>query len=119
MKHAPREHQRVYLTFYLRVFEGEKFLGFLIDISREGLMFMSEMELEKDKVYGLCMKIPSSLEWKGKKDDDRFICFKAKCLYSKHDDVDKEFYTNGFEFSDLGEKENSIIRQMIEEIRLK
>jgi hypothetical protein len=29
MKRLPREHQRVILSFYLRVFEEKKFIGFL------------------------------------------------------------------------------------------
>jgi hypothetical protein len=61
MKHAPREHQRVYLTFYLRIFEGDKFIGFLIDISKDGLMVMSETPLEENREYNLRMKLPRHL----------------------------------------------------------
>jgi len=119
MKHSPREHQRVYISFYLRVFEDNKFLGFLIDISKDGFMIMSEFLLEKDKNYEMKMKLPSSLEWRDKKDKDRFVDLTAKCVWSKHDEVDKEFYLSGFEFTDLEEKTNSIIHQLIEELRIK
>ena len=76
-------------------------------------MVMSEFVLEEGKCYSLKMKIPSSMEWKGKNDTDRFIKFRARCKYSEHDEVDKEFYVNGFEFSELGEEENFIIRKLI------
>lgn len=120
MKHAPREHQRVYLTFYLRVFEeGKDFLGFLIDLSKDGLMIMSETPLVEDKFYQLKMKVPSSLEWKDKDDQDRYISFTAQCRWTKNDEVDKGFYLNGFEFTDLSEDSDSILRQLLEEYRIR
>lgn len=77
MKQIPRENQRVYLTFYLRIFEGEKFIGYMIDISNDGLMVMSDMPLEENKKYSLRMKLPSSAEWEGikyKGQEYRFPC---------------------------------------------
>jgi len=118
MKHTPREHQRAYLTFYLRVFEGDMFLGFIIDISRNGFMVMTENLLTIDKYYMIRMKVPSSLEWKGEKDIDRQIEFTARCCWSRHDDVDKEFYLSGFEFTDLEESDNEIIHRMIKEYKI-
>ena len=119
MKHAPREHQRVYLTFYLRVFEEDTFIGFLIDISQDGIMLMSEDLLSEGKFYQLTMKLPSSLDWKNKKDKDRHVKFTAQCKWSKHDEVDKEFYLSGFEFTELHEEDNSLIRKIIEEYRIR
>jgi c-di-GMP-binding flagellar brake protein YcgR len=119
MKHADREHQRVYLTFYLRIFDDEKFIGFLIDISKEGMMVMSEFPLETEKVYSIRMKIPSSFEWKGKNEPDRFINFSAKCEWTKHDDVEKEFYLSGFTFINLDDSENELIHAIIKEYKIK
>ncbi|MCP4129481.1 MAG: PilZ domain-containing protein [bacterium] len=119
MKHSPREHQRIYLTFYLRVFEGDEFLGFMIDISASGLMTMSEFPLKEGKFYLLKMKLPSSLEWKDKKDTDRYIEFTAECKWSKHDEVEKEFYLSGFEFTELHDQENVIIHELIKEFRMR
>lgn len=119
MKHAPREHQRIYLTFYLRVFEDDEFIGFLIDISKDGLMIMSEGPLQTNKFYKLKMKLPSTLDWKDGKDRDRVIEFIAQCRWTRHDEVDKEFYLSGFEFTELHEDDNRIIHILIEEFRLK
>jgi hypothetical protein len=55
----------MYLTFYLRVFEGEHFLGYLIDLSEEGIMIMSEHSLTEGAEYHLRMRLPSTLDWKG------------------------------------------------------
>ncbi len=119
MKHAPREHQRVYLTFYLRIFEGDKFIGFLIDISKEGIMVMSETPLVENMTYKLKMKLPPTFEWKGKKVEDRVVRFQADCRWSKHDEVDKEFYTSGLAFRDIPEEDNEIIHRVIKEYRIR
>ena len=118
MKHLPRDHQRAYITFYLRIFEAERFLGFVVDISKEGIKVLSEMPLDKEKNYSLKMKIPTSLEWKGRKDEDRYIDFTARCIWSKHDQVDKEFYISGFNFTRFDEEGNKIIHAMIEQYRI-
>ncbi len=119
MKHSPREHQRVYLTFYLRVFEGEKFIGFLVDISKEGFMLLSEFPLEEKKPYSFKMKLPTSLNWKNNKDEDRYIEFTATSIWSKHDEVEKEFYVSGFEITSIEEEDNQIIHKLIEEYRIR
>jgi len=119
MKHTPRKYQRIYLTFYLRVFEDDTFLGFVIDISKDGTMIMSEFPLQEGKDYNLRMKIPSSMEWGGRNDDDRYIHFRGSCKWSRRDeDVEKEFYISGMQFSNLGGEAGDIIQKMIEEYRI-
>lgn len=119
MKHAPREHQRVYLTFYLRIFEGDNFIGYLMDISKDGLMLITEKPIEENRVLNLKMKLPPTFEWKGKKVEDRLIQFRAECRWCRHDEVDKEFYLSGLSFSDLPQEDNEIIHKMIKEYRIR
>ena len=119
MKHIPRENQRVYLTFYLRIFEGDRFLGYMIDISNDGLMVMSDAPLEENKKYSLKMKLPSSADWEGGNIKDRCIDFHAECRWSKHDAVDRDFYLNGFSFSDLSQSDEKIIEKLIQDFRIK
>ena len=119
MKFKERENQRVYLTFYLRIFEGQKFLGYMIDISNNGLMVMSDYQLEEGKSYNLRMKLPSSAEWENDNIEDRCILFNAECRWSKHDDVDKEFYLSGFSFPDLSAEDGEIIGRLIHDFRIK
>jgi hypothetical protein len=118
MKHLPRDNQRAYITFYLRVFEGDKFLGFLIDLAQGGVKILSDFIMEKDKLYMLKMKLPSTLVWDGKMDADRSITITANCLWSKHDDVKKDFYISGFQFTGLLEEDNKIIHSLIEQYKI-
>lgn len=119
MKHAPREHQRVYLTFYLRIFEGDNFIGYLMDISKDGLMIISESPVEEKRTLNLKMKLPPTFEWKGKKVEDKLIQFRAECEWCRHDEVDKEFYLSGFAFKDLAEEDNEMIHKMIKEYKIR
>ena len=119
MKHTPRENQRVYLTFYLRIFDGDRFLGYMIDISHDGIMVMSDFILEEGKKYSLKMKLPSSAEWEGGNINDRCIDFNAECRWSKHDAIDREFYLSGFSFSDLSPEDEEIIHKLIQDFRIR
>jgi PilZ domain-containing protein len=119
MKHLPRENQRVYITFYLRVFEGDNFLGFLIDIAKNGLKLISDNPLQPEKFYQIRMNLPSTLEWDGKKIKDKQIQYTAECLWSKPDNNNSDFYVSGFKFTDLSEEENGIIYKLIHQYKLK
>jgi len=119
MKHTPRENQRVYLTFYLRIFDGDRFLGYMIDISHDGIMVMSDFILEEGKKYSLKMKLPSSAEWEGGNINDRCIDFHAECRWSKHDAIDREFYLSGFSFSNLSPEDEGIIQKLIQDFRIR
>jgi len=116
MKRPQREYQRVYLTFYLRIFEGSDFAGFLIDISREGMMVMAERPFPTDTDHTLRMKIPSAL---AEGDDDHFITFGALCKWCRQDELDKDVYLCGFQISDISDEDNLLIRKLIEEYRLR
>lgn len=118
MDHKPRAFQRVYLTFYLRMFVDEKFIGFLIDVSEDGIMLMSESLMQNNIEYELKLKLPSSLEWKNKISDKKFVLFKAKCVWSKPDDLDDDFYLSGYEFTDIDDTNKQIIHEIIEEYKL-
>ncbi len=118
MEHKQREYQRVYLTFYLRVFCKNKFVGFLIDVSQEGIMLMSESLIKEGKKYDFQLKLPSSVEWKSKSVNTNFINFTAKCKWSKNDETDSEFYISGYEFTIIDQKNKTIIQDIIEEYKL-
>lgn len=116
MKHPQREYQRVYLTFYLRVFEGDDFIGFLIDISREGLMVMSEKSFGAEQPHTLRMKIPASISGE---EDDHYVQFQAMCRWCRCDELDKDVYLCGFQIQDIPENENDLIKKLIDEYRLR
>ncbi len=119
MKNAERTHQRIYLTFYLRVFEDDTFLGFLMDISREGIMVMSEYPLEEGKEYDLRMKTPSCAKCKFNLYDQEFIDFRAVCRWSQPEGESRDFFLNGFQIIEITDGENQCIHYLIEEFKIK
>lgn len=119
MKHSVREHQRAYLTFYLRIFKGDNFLGFLIDISTNGFMLLTEFPLEEKELMFLRMKLPESLAWEGETSSDRFIEFTAETLWSKPDENRKDFFLTGFKIIDMTEEDNEVVHNMIKEFKIK
>lgn len=118
MKHLPREHQRAYITFYLRIFDKDKFIGFVIDIAAGGLKIISDFVLQEGASYTFQMKLPSSLEWEGKSDKIKFIEFSADCLWSKKDTTNDDFFISGFHFSNLDDEDNKIIHAMIKQYKI-
>ncbi len=116
METFKREHPRVYITFYLRVFDQDRFIGFAVDISDEGIKIISDYKLEVGKDYELEMMVPGSMKKKDTKPDKR-IRFTANCLWSKHDYVEKEFYISGFRFNKVENEDRILINKMIEQFR--
>lgn len=115
MKHKDRENRRMYLVFYLRVFEGDTFLGFVIDISTKGLMVMSESSIAVDRDYSLKIKLPADMK---KKEPDRYAEFSAKCKWSHPDEENSNFFLSGFEIGNLSAHDSALIEQTISEYRL-
>lgn len=92
----------------------------MLDFSRNGLKIISDKPASVDKAYILRMKVPTTLEWKGRKDKDRFIQFTALCKWSRNDDVDKEFYLNGFDIVEMhNEEDEQIIYALLKEYRIR
>lgn len=115
MKHAARENRRMYLMFYLRVFDDGEFLGFVIDISPKGMMVISEAAVKTDRVYKLRMKLPPDIKNSDKKN---FVELTAECRWSRPDDENTNFFLNGFELEDMGAGTRELIEKTINEYRL-
>lgn len=115
MKHAERENRRMYLMFYLRVFEEGEFLGFVIDISPRGMMIISESAIKTDRNYRLRMKLPPDIKDKEKKN---YVELDARCRWSRPDEDNTNFFLNGFELDDLGAETGALIEKTINEYRL-
>ncbi len=115
MTHPKREHQRVYFTFYLRVFDGPVFIGFIIDISSEGMMIMSEREMHTGKTYALSLKVPALVSGA----ESGYVTIKAQCQWCSQDDREKNLYLCGLRIRELPAKGNDLIRKLIETCRLR
>ncbi|MFH0975198.1 MAG: PilZ domain-containing protein [Spirochaetota bacterium] len=115
MKHPEREHQRVYFTFYLRIFEGSSLLGFLLDISLKGLMIMSEKELRTGKTYTLSVKVPPVIS----EDHGDYVKIQSECRWCRRDEKQKDTYLCGFQIEDIQGKGNNLVKKLIDEYRLR
>ncbi len=115
MKHSERGHKRMYLIFYLRIFEGDDFLGFVIDISQTGVMILSEAPMSQGRIYALRMKLPPDMRNSGNRE---YLEFNAACKWSRPDEDNKEFFLNGFEMENLSEHTRALIAKTIDSYRL-
>ncbi len=106
-----RKHKRRHLLYYLRVFDAAtgELLGHLVDITREGIMLISDKPFTKDKAYSLRMMLPK--EMNAQED----LVFDATCVWCKPD-VNPQFQTGGFRLGTISSVYAHIIETLIEEI---
>jgi len=103
-----RKHKRVNLIYYLEIHDNktDKPLGYLVDISPEGLMMISEEEISSGKEYYLKMILPESAYGK------KAISFKADSRWAKKD-VNPAFFASGYQIVDIGPVESETIATLI------
>lgn len=97
--------KRRHLVFYMRVFDRNtnELLGYLVDITPEGIMLMSEEPIETDTVFQLRMIFP--VEVSGRKQLD----FEAESVWCEKD----VFYDTGFQLLDVSQEQIEIIKYLI------
>ncbi|RPI87745.1 MAG: PilZ domain-containing protein [Chloroflexi bacterium] len=104
-----RKLKRRYLMFYSRIFDRRNgaLIGYLSDITTEGMMVISEVPLEKDIVHRFRMDLPEDIFGKGHMD------FEALCVWNRQD-VNPNFYISGFELKDLNDTDKNVIERIID-----
>ncbi len=110
-KHPPRHEKRRHLLFYLRVYEvgSEDVLGYLVDVSDDGLMLMSDKEIETDREYSLRVHLLDPVD--GKQD----LHLEARCLWCKHS-VNTDIFDAGFHVEKVEPDVLDTIRHVIDEL---
>jgi len=103
----------MFLTFYLRVFQGSAFLGFIVDISSKGMMLLSEAPLDEEKIYELSMKLPP-----GGAAESGSVEFTAYCKWSRPDNDNTSFYMSGFEIRDMDDASAAVVERLVNEYKL-
>lgn len=105
-----RRLKRRHLFFYLQVSDvkTKKLVGYIVDISPQGLRVVSEEVCKAGLVYDLRMKIPD------KTGQIKEINFKAKCVWAGLD-ANSDFYANGFELKNLSNDDVNSIEEIITE----
>lgn len=103
-----RRLKRRHLIYYLRVFDQSngQLVGHLVDITKEGLMLISEQPLSVNETYHFRMVLPSEILSKVE------LTFTATVVWCKKD-VNPDFYATGFSLSDIPTEDILIIESLI------
>jgi hypothetical protein len=105
-----RRFKRRYLMYYSRVYNRQtgEVLGYMVDLTPEGAMVISEEPIEVDKVFRLRMDLPEEIS------DKACLDFEAQSVWCKPD-IDPHFYGTGFRILNLPEEDINLIERMIQE----
>lgn len=106
-----RKSKRRFIMYYTRIFDRATgaILGYLIDLSPEGSMVVSEEPFTVQKRYRLRMDVPEEFETRACLD------FQAICVWSRTDMADPRFYESGFKLEDVSEEDIALIERIIRE----
>jgi hypothetical protein len=105
-----RKLKRWHLIYYLQVRNRHtnKAIGHLIDINREGMMLLSEVPIERDRIFHLQMTLPEEVvgltTWE----------FDAKSLWSKPD-LNPRLYTTGLHLLNVLPEDVGMIECLIDD----
>jgi hypothetical protein len=105
-----RKLERRHIMFYSRVFDRKtgQLLGYLGNITSEGIMLISETPMDVDVGIFLRIDLPDDMYAKP------VLNLKAKSVWCKPD-IDPKFYTTGFQLSEITEDDLKIIDQIIDD----
>ena len=96
--------------FYSRVFDRKtgQLLGYLGNLTPEGIMLISESPLEVNEEYTLRLDLPDDIY------HQPVLNLNANSVWCQID-IDPNFYTTGFQLRDISTGDLEIIRQIIED----
>ena len=105
-----RKFKRRYLMYYSRIFDRKNgsVIGYLVDLTPEGAMIISEEPIHPGEVFRLRMDLPEDIASKASLD------FQAKSVWCKPD-IDPHFFGTGFQIMDLQGEDIQLIERMIQE----
>lgn len=106
-----RKLARRHLIFYLRVFDNKTgdLLGYLADITTEGLMIMSEQPIPSNQAYELKIDVHSQLT------QEKSIVLTATSLWSKKS-LNPDIYDSGFAINELSTDAYRAVSHIIHEM---
>jgi PilZ domain-containing protein len=105
-----RSLPRKYLVIYSRVFDRKtgSVIGYLSDLTPEGAMIIGEQPVEPQSKYMLRVDLPEAAIF-----SQRHIDLEAEAMWCKPD-IDPNFYSTGFHFTNPSPENIIVIEQMIE-----
>jgi hypothetical protein len=94
--------------FYSRVFDRKngKMLGYLADMTIEGVMVISEDTIQTEDVYRLRIDLPEDLYGKA------YLNLEARSVWSKPD-VNPNFFMTGFQLQNPTPEDQEIMKRII------
>ena len=109
-----RIFKRRELIYYMKVLERDtdKLLGYLVDVTTEGLMIMCEAPLEIEKNYALRINLRKDLSNK------EHLHFDAKCKWCTKE-ICADFYDAGLELLRIAPEDQKEIENIIEKLCFK
>jgi hypothetical protein len=105
-----RKFKRRYLMYYSRVYNRQtgEVIGYMVDLTPEGAMIISEEPIEVGKDFRLRIDMPEEIS------DKASLDFEATSVWCKPD-IDPHFYGTGFRILNLLEQDINLIERMIQE----
>ena len=103
-----RKLKRRHLLYYLKVMDrdSDALIGFLVDITTQGIMIMSESPIKTGILFHLKILLPT--EDMNKK----YLNFDAKSMWSERS-INTDFYDTGFELINVNSKDFASIEKII------
>lgn len=106
-----RRIKRRHLIYYLRVTDSNtgNLMGHLVDINTQGIMLMSEEQIEPGMVFSM------SASWHNLDQKEESVQFKAESRWCKKD-VNPTFYLTGYKLIDVSHEAFGTIQDLIEDL---
>lgn len=104
-----RRIERHQLPYFLQVFNRitDKPIGFLGNVSENGLMLISQLPMMINVDFELCLKVPTA------QGEFQTIDLTATCLWS-HEDVNPQHYDSGFRVQNASEEYRQLIDALLQ-----
>ncbi len=106
---SARRIERHQLPYFLQVFNRitDKPIGFLGNVSENGLMLISQLPMMINVDFELCLKVPTV------QGEFQTIDLTATCLWS-HEDVNPQHYDSGFRVQNAPEEYGQLIDALLQ-----
>lgn len=111
-KHGRRENRR-HLIYYLKVenLDTNELIGRIVDITRKGILLISHEKINANTIFPVRIELGDELFEKM----HGHLEMNIKCRWSK-EDINPDYFVNGFEFINQTSEQESIIQNLIEVI---
>lgn len=112
MKQTSEENRKIdrrQLVYYLKVYDTASgdFVGYLGDISFDGLMLFRPDSVEPDRLFNLTLRLTAEM------DLHRDLQFEARSIWCDRD-ANPDYHAVGFKFSGLSQDDQDTVSHLVE-----